>query len=428
MEKVERIQRMPGTQDVLPQDSWKWQYVEDKMRQAAHRYGYKEIRMPTFENIDLFRRGVGDTTDIVNKEMYDFIKGGREMALRPEGTAGVVRAVLENGLLASCPLPLKNYYIQSCFRYEKKQAGRLREFHQFGIECFGTQDPSADVETMMLAADLLGAVGVWDQVTLEINSIGCPACRPRYQQELKQYFLERKEKLCKTCLERLEKNPMRILDCKEESCQKVAKDAPVMVEYLCDDCVEHYGAVEMLLQEAGIAYVKNPRIVRGLDYYTKTVFEFIASGVGTQGTVCAGGRYDGLIDSLGGQPTPAVGFGMGIERLLMLIESQQTLPSPPAGPLLYAVGLGDLGRAECRKLIAKLRAAGCWGEFDIAGRSVKAQMKAAGRLEAAYVVVLGEDEIASGEVTLKQMQTGEEQKIRLENIVGQVIAGAGGVC
>ena len=414
---MEKYRRMPGTQDILPDESWKWQYIEEIMREMAHHYGYNEMRLPTFENIDLFRRGVGDTTDIVSKEMFDFIKGDREMVLRPEGTAGIVRAVLENGLLASSPLPLKNYYIQSCFRYEKMQKGRLREFHQFGIECFGAQQPEADVETIELAAKLLEKLNVADKVTLEINSIGCQKCRPAYHKDLKQYFEDKKDKLCKTCLVRLEKNPMRILDCKEENCKEIAKDAPVMLDYLCEECTDHFEKTKQLLDESKIPFVINPKIVRGLDYYTKTVFEFIASGVGTQGTVCAGGRYDGLIEVLGGQATPAVGFGLGQERLLMLMEQEEVFPAVPAGPLLYAVGMGDAGRKEARRLVRQLRDAGFMAEFDLSERSVKAQMKAAGRLNAVYTVVLGDSELESGKAALKRMEDGEQVETALADIV-----------
>ncbi|MDL2323798.1 histidine--tRNA ligase [Ruminococcaceae bacterium OttesenSCG-928-A16] len=406
--------RPRGTQDVLPQDSWKWQYIEDVIRGTARGYGYGEMRLPTFESTDLFARGVGDGTDIVAKEMYTFEdKGGRSITLRPEGTAGVARAVLENGLLASSPLPLKSYYIQSCFRYEKAQKGRLREFHQFGIECFGTHEPVSDVETMLVARDVFKKLGVNDSITLEINSIGCPKCRPAYNQKLREYFESQREELCPTCKQRLEKNPMRILDCKEEKCQKIAAGAPVMLDYLCEDCTTHFEEVKNLLAEADAAYVINPRIVRGLDYYTNTVFEFIAEGVGTQGTVCAGGRYNGLIEQFGGQPTPAVGYGMGLERLLMLMEEQGKLPEEKQGPLLYAVGQSEAGRKAARLLVAGLRNAGFPAEYDLANRSVKAQMKAAGRLNAAYTVVLGDDEVSSGKAVLKNMETREESEIVL---------------
>lgn len=409
--------RPRGTQDVLPGDVWKWQIAEDKIRSLAARFGYKEIRLPTFENTELFARGVGEGTDIVGKEMYTFEdKGGRSLTLRPEGTAGVVRAVLENGLLASSPLPLKSYYLQSCFRYEKMQKGRYREFHQFGVECFGTAEPVADAEVIQLAAQLLREFDIAEDVKLQLNSIGCPKCRPAYNQKLREYFEQFEDVLCPTCKERLKTNPARILDCKEERCQKVAKDAPMMLDYLCEECEEHFGEVKALLGEAGIAFEINPRIVRGLDYYTKTVFEFVAEGVGTQGTVCGGGRYDGLIEELGGQPTSAVGFGMGEERLLMALEEQGKLPQPPAGPVLYAVALGNAGRAAARKLVAELRHKGMWAELDLANRSVKAQMKAADRAQADYTVVIGDDEVAQGKVKLKRMADGTEQETELVHV------------
>lgn len=415
--------RPRGTQDVLPQESWKWQYIEDAIRQTAHNYGYGEIRLPTFESTEVFSRGVGDTTDIVSKEMYTFEdKGGRSVTLRPEGTSGVVRAVLENGLLASSPMPLKAYYIQSCFRYEKAQKGRLREFHQFGIECFGTHEPEADVETILVARDVFRRLGLTDCITLEINAIGCPKCRPAYHKKLKEFFEERRADLCPTCIERLDKNPMRILDCKEERCRQVAKNAPVMLDYLCEDCAGHFEAVKGMLDESGTDYTVNARIVRGLDYYTNTVFEFIAEGVGTQGTVCGGGRYDGLIEQFDGQPTPGVGFGMGQERLLMLLEEQNLLPEAAPVPVLYAVGQSEAGRKAARALVASLRGVGFWAETDLAARSVKAQMKAANRLNARYTVVLGDSEVESGKAVLKDMQSKEEHEISLQDRADGVLS------
>ncbi len=413
----DKFARPRGTQDILPDESWKWQHLEDIMRQTVTLYGYRELRMPTFEHTEVFSRSVGETTDIVSKEMYTFTdKGDRSVTLRPEGTAGMVRAVLENGLLATSPLPLKNYYIQSCFRYEKAQKGRLREFHQLGIECFGTHEPAADVEAMAVAVSLWDAFGVADAITLEVNSIGCPSCRPTYHQALVAYFEARKDDLCDTCLERLDKNPMRILDCKNEQCAEIAADAPVMLDYLCDACAEHFDEVRRLLDARQIAYVLNPRIVRGLDYYTNTVFEFIADGVGTQGTVCAGGRYDGLIEQMGGQPTPAVGFGLGMERLLLLTEEKETLKEPPQGPLLYVVAADDAGRDLAGELVAALRAAGLYAEHDLSARSFRAQMKSANQLNAVYSVVLGSSEVKSGEVTLKHMQSAEEITLPLEQV------------
>ncbi len=405
-----------GTLDILPSDVHKWHYVENLIHQTAHLYGYEEIRLPTFESTELFARGVGEGTDIVSKEMYTFLdKGGRSITLRPEGTAGVVRAVLENGLLSSSPLPLKNYYLQSCFRYENSQKGRYREFHQFGIECFGTSDPSADVETMLLARSLFQTLELNADITLEINSIGCPTCRPTYLKELTAYFEEYKSTLCPTCLERLEKNPMRLLDCKEEKCHAISANAPRSVDYLCEECDDHFSIVKSQLDGLGLPYVVNTHMVRGLDYYTKTVFEFIANGVGTQGTVCAGGRYDGLIQELGGAPTPGVGFGMGVERVIMLLEQKGNVPSA-SGPVMFAVGMGDSGRAAARKLAYDMRRENLQCEYDISARSVKAQMKAAGRLNAQYTMVLGDEEISSGIARIKRMSDGSQAEISLDKV------------
>lgn len=410
-----------GTQDVLPQESWKWQYIEACIRNIAHTNGYSEIRTPTFESTEVFARGVGSGTDIVSKEMYTFEdKGGRSITLRPEGTAGVTRAILENGLLASSPLPIKAYYLQSCFRYEKAQKGRLREFHQFGLECFGTHKPISDVEAILVAHQVFVKLGIQDFISLEINSIGCPKCRPIYNQKLKEYFTENIDDLCHTCKERLEKNPMRILDCKEENCQKIAAKAPLITAFLCEDCVEHFGHVQSLLAEYEIPFLVNPRIVRGLDYYTNTVFEFIADGVGTQGTVCGGGRYDKLVEEFGGQPTPAVGFGMGLERLLMLLEELGKLPHTPPAPALYLVGQSEEGRKVVRKLTAQLRALGIWAEMDTANRSTKAQMKAANRLNSKYAVVLGDNEITSKTAVLKNMSDKTEYVLSLSNATDEI--------
>lgn len=310
-----------GTKDVLPQDAYKIQYIEATARETAADFGYKEIRTPVFEHTELFQRGVGDTTDVVQKEMYTFDdKGGRSITLRPEGTAGAARAFLENGLCNEA-LPQKVYYLVSCYRYEKPQAGRLREFHQFGVECFGTQSPLADAELIALASAVFDRLGVTG-LRLEINSIGCPTCRAKYYDALRSYFAARKDELCDTCQGRLERNPMRILDCKSPVCQEIAKDAPAVTDYLCDECREHFDKVQSYLKAQNIDYTVNPRIVRGLDYYTKTVFEFVSDSIGAQGTVCGGGRYDGLIDELGGQKTPSLGFGLGLERLQLLMEAQ----------------------------------------------------------------------------------------------------------
>ncbi len=307
-----------GTKDVLPKDVYKNQYIEATCLGVAEQFGYKEIRTPVFEHTELFQRGVGDTTDVVQKEMYTFDdKGGRSITLRPEGTAGAVRSYLENGLCNEA-LPQKVCYNTSCYRYEKPQAGRLREFHQFGVECFGSASPLADAEIIALAKAIFDNLEVKD-LSLEINSIGCPTCRAEYHKALKEYFNARKDELCDTCKDRLDRNPMRILDCKSPVCSEIAKDAPVMLDYLCEECKEHFDKVQEYLKAQRIEFNINPKIVRGLDYYTKTVFEFVSDSIGAQGTVCGGGRYDGLVEELGGQKTASLGFGMGLERLMLLM-------------------------------------------------------------------------------------------------------------
>lgn len=403
-----------GTQDVLPAESGKWLALEEILRKTTALYGYREIRLPTFESTEVFARGVGDTTDIVGKEMYTFTdKGGRSITLRPEGTSGTVRAVLEAGLLGSAPMPVKAYYLQSCFRYEKAQKGRLREFHQLGIECFGTNAPESDAEVIETGAHILCAVGV-KKVRLEINSIGCKECRPHYHDALRRYFSGHKAALCETCIERLERNPMRILDCKCESCQKIAKDAPVMLDYLCDDCKAHFEAVKRRLDDAGLAYAVNPTIVRGLDYYSNTVFEFIHEGVGTQGTICGGGRYNGLVEQFGGAATPGVGFGMGIERLLLAAEDEGVKLQRDEAPVLYTASIGDAGKREAARLTALLRQNGLYAEYDVVGRGLKAQMKYADKLGAKYTCVLGDDEIAAGKALIKRMAGGVQFEAALD--------------
>ena len=322
-----------GTKDVVPSESYKWHFIEDKARQIAKEFCMREIRTPVFEHTELFLRGVGDTTDIVNKEMYTFNdKGGRSITLKPEGTAGVARAFIENGL-GENPQPTKMYYITPVFRYERPQAGRLREHHQFGVEIYGSATPQADAEVILIARAMLNKVGIKDDMlSLNINSIGCPKCRADYNRALKEYFSARIDGMCSTCRERLDKNPLRILDCKEEGCRKIAADAPVILDYLCDDCKNHHEQLRSALEAAGVKYTINPHIVRGLDYYTRTVFEFISTAIGAQGTVCGGGRYDGLVQEVGGKPTPAAGFGMGIERLLMVMQNTGIVIPEPAGP------------------------------------------------------------------------------------------------
>ncbi|MBP5617859.1 MAG: histidine--tRNA ligase, partial [Clostridia bacterium] len=382
------------------------------LTETARLYGFKEMRTPVFEFTELFNRSVGDTTDVVQKEMYTFDdNGGRSISLRPEGTAGAVRAFLEHGLHNEA-LPAKISYLTSCYRYEKPQAGRLREFHQFGVECFGAASPAADGEVIALAASAFDALGV-KNLRLELNSIGCPHCRPQYTQALKDYFAAHADELCDTCRGRLERNPMRILDCKSPVCAAIAEKAPFVTDFLCDDCRAHQQGVEAHLQARGIAYVNNPRIVRGLDYYTRTVFEFISSDLGAQATVCGGGRYDGLIEQMGGPSVPALGFGMGLERLLMVMEAQGCLFPEDKPCQVYLAPMGEAASLEATKLCGLLRDEGFSAETDLAGRGLKAQMKYANKLGARYTVVLGDEEREKKAARLKNMLTGEEKEIAL---------------
>lgn len=402
-----------GAEDVLPKDSYKWQLVEDIMRSEAAAYGFKEIRTPVFEHTELFQRGVGDTTDVVQKEMYTFnTKGGTSITLRPEGTAGAARALLEHAIYND-GLPVKTYYFDSCYRYEKKQANRYREFHQFGVEVFGTANPAADAEIISLASTLFDRLGVVD-LQLEINSIGCPECRAKYHEALRKYFESYKGEICETCLSRLEKNPMRILDCKSPICSKIAENAPVVLDYLCDECNDHFEKVKGYLDSAEIPYVVNPKVVRGLDYYTKTVFEFVTTSLGSQGTVCGGGRYDGLIEEIGGQHTPSLGFGLGMERLLALMEEQKIeIPAPPTCDL-YIAGLGDEAQKKAFNLVKEVRETSLIAECDIVGRSLRAQMKYADKIGAKFSMVIGDDEITNNKAILKNMETGEKTEVPLD--------------
>lgn len=416
---MELITKRPkGTQDVKPSDVYKWHTVEQIAAETAECYGFREIRFPTFENTKLFKRSVGDSTDVVQKEMYGVTakssangKDDDDFTLRPEGTAGAARAVLENGMLSDA-LPQKVYYNISCFRHEKPQAGRLREFHQFGAEMYGSASPAADAEMIAMVDAFLRRLGI-KGVALNINSIGCPKCRGEYHKALKSYFEGRKDELCGTCRERLEKNPMRILDCKSPICQGIAKDAPVILDYLCEDCSSHFEKLKKNLTAMGIEYTVNPKIVRGLDYYTKTVFEFVTTSIGAQGTVCGGGRYDGLIEQLGGDPTPALGFAMGIERLIMTMDSQNCDFIEPKKCSLYIAAMDETALEKAIILTKTLRDDGIWAEYDLAGRGLKAQMKYANKLGADFSMVLGSNEIESGKANLKNMETGEQTEISL---------------
>ena len=405
-----------GTNDVLPEDSHKWHFVEQKLLETAGLYGYREIRVPVFEHTEVFIKNVGDTTDVVQKEMYTFTdKGDRSITLRPEFTAGALRSIVEHSLTAAA-LPVKVCYLGGCYRYEKPQAGRLREFHQFGVECIGAATPLADAEVISLANQLLADIGI-KKISLEINSIGCPTCRAEYHKALKAYFEAKSADLCGTCQDRLERNPMRILDCKSPVCADIAKDAPVVIDFLCDECREHFEKVKSYLDAMEISYKINPRIVRGLDYYTRTVFEFVSGDIGAQSTVCGGGRYDGLLENMGGQAQPGLGFAMGVERLLMVLESQQA--EIPEAPLcdIYIAPMGDAAALKAAMLCKDLRAEGFEAATDIVGRGLKAQMRYANKLGAKYTLVLGDSEIESGKAKLKCMADGTETEVDINFLI-----------
>ena len=405
--------KIKGTEDVLPKQSYRWQFIEKIMREESKAYGFKEIRTPVFEHTELFARGVGQTTDVVQKEMYTFTtKGGESVTLRPEGTAGAARAVLEHAL-DNEGLPIKASYFVSCYRYEKPQAGRLREFHQFGLEEYGTQSPAADAELICAAQSVLDRLGL-DQIHLELNSIGCPECRAKYNQALREYFGQFKDRLCDTCLSRLEKNPMRLLDCKSPQDQELAKDAPKITDYLCEECENHFSEVKRYLDSAGVEYTVNPKIVRGLDYYTKTVFEFVTDCIGAQGTVCGGGRYDGLIEELGGKHMPSLGFAMGLERLLMVMDAQGIVIPDDDKCALYIATMGDDAKVKAFELLRRVRECGLIAETDVVGRGLRAQMKYADKIGAKYSLVLGDNELSDNKAKVKNMETGEQTELALD--------------
>ena len=409
-----------GTKDVLPNQSCKWQFIEKSARETAEIFNIKEVHTPVFEHTELFLRGVGETTDVVNKEMYTFEdKGGRSITLKPEGTAGAVRLFIENGL-ASTPMPLKTYYITPCFRYERPQAGRLREFHQFGVEVFGAKSAETDAEVIFAASTFLNKLGI-KKTELQINSIGCRICRAEYNKALKEYFRPHLAEMCETCRSRFDKNPLRMLDCKEEKCKKITAGAPKILDFLCEDCNTHFEKVKSLLSANKVPYVVNSGIVRGLDYYTKTVFEFVSTDIGAQGAVCAGGRYDNLVEELGGPSLPAIGFAAGIERLMLLMEN--TGVSFPDGqkPLIYVAGMDDATRAKAFEIVARLRANGVNAEADLMERSVKAQFKYADKLGAQYVAVIGGNELIAGEANIKNMTEGTQTAVKFDEIYSYLI-------
>lgn len=408
-----------GTKDILPDTVGDWNYVEGEIRELCRRFGYSEIRTPIFEHTELFKRGIGEGTDVVDKEMYTFTdRGERSITLRPENTASAVRAYLQNKLYAQSNL-VKLFYIGSMFRYDRPQAGRMREFHQFGVEALGEANPAVDAEVILLAMNLLEGLGLKD-LELSINSVGCPKCRSKYRTMLQDFFRDKLEDLCEDCRSRFERSPLRILDCKKDSDKPYMADAPKITDCLCEECAEHFAKLKELLTSAGISFTHDPRLVRGLDYYTKTAFEIKYPPLGAQSAVAGGGRYDGLIEEMGGNPTPAVGFATGLERLLLALESQNLLPEKNRSVDAYVVALGETAQAEGFKLLNSLRQQGLSAAMDFAGRSMKAQMKQANKLGAKYSVILGEDEIAEGVVMLRSMEDSSQAKVPMNQVAEKI--------
>lgn len=409
-----------GTKDLLPSESYKWQYIENTAREVAKTFGISEIRTPTFEHTEVFLRGVGEGTDIVNKEMYTFLdKGGRSITLKPEGTAGVARAFVENGLFNSA-LPVKLFYISQCFRYERPQAGRLREFHQFGIELLGSKDANIDAEAIIFAKAFFDKLSV-KGLTLYINSIGCKECRGKYEEALKSYLKANLDNLCPLCRERFEKNPLRILDCKNEDCKKITDNAPSIIDYICEDCSTHFDKVKRLLDLSGVEYKVNPKIVRGLDYYTKTVFEFVSENIGAQGTVCGGGRYDGLVEQLGGASVPGIGFALGIERLILLLSSIGVEIPNQGRVKIYVAPMGEKEAEVAFTLVNDMRKKGVVAELDHMQRGIKAQFKYADKINAEYVAVIGSSELENKQVKVKKMSDGTEIMVDFDQLSDYVL-------
>ena len=405
------IQGQKGTKDMLPSEAYKWNYIADKLRKISEEYGIREIRTPMFEATELFERGVGETTDVVQKEMYTFEdKGGRSITLKPEGTAPAVRAFIEHSLYADAQ-PTKMFYFTDCFRYEKMQKGRLRQFHQYGIEVFGSQEASIDAEIISLVMRSLDEFGI-KGISLNINSLGCPSCRAKYNEALKEYLKSNYDDLCETCKTRFEKNPMRIIDCKEKKCKEIVKNAPIILDFICDECKEHFEKLKNYLTAMGIEYNVDPQIVRGLDYYSKTVFEVIKDGL----TICGGGRYDYLVEEIGGPKTPAMGFGLGLERLLLTLEEEGIKIEEPNRCDLFIGSMGDNAKLKAKKLAFDLRKEGLKVDIDHLGKSVKAQMKYANKIGARFTFVIGDSEIQENMVNVKRMSDGEKFVVALDNI------------
>lgn len=409
-----------GTKDVLPSDVYKWTYVEKMFSDICEKFGYKAIRTPVFEHTELFKRGVGETTDIVQKEMYTFTdNGGRDITLKPEGTAPVVRAFVENKLYADAQ-PTKLFYITPCFRYERPQAGRLRAFHQFGVEVFGAKNPSVDAEVISIAMTFFDKLGL-DNLELRINSIGCPECRNKYNEALREFLKKKLDNLCTTCVDRYERNPMRIIDCKKEECQQELKDVPLILDYICDDCKDHFEKFQKYLSVMGLEFEIDPKIVRGLDYYNRTAFEIISKKIGSQSTVCGGGRYDGLVEEIGGPSTPGVGFGLGIERLLLTLEKNNLDVPKPKGLDVFIVTMGDRAYEKAVEISYKLRSNMVSVDIDHLSRSMKAQFKYSDKMNSTYTIVIGDNELDNNVVSLKNMDTGDQVEVSLDCVIDEII-------
>lgn len=409
-----------GTKDITPKDVYKWHYVEKKFREICALYGYEEIRTPIFEHTEVFARSVGDTTDVVQKEMYSFTdRGDRQLSLKPEGTAGVIRSFIENKMYADTQ-PTKLYYITPCFRYERPQAGRQRQFHQFGIEVLGSDGPSVDAEVISLAVQFFNEMGL-KNLSVNINSVGCPTCREEYNRKLKEYLDKKVDVLCETCLERKDKNPMRVIDCKNPTCKENLNDIPFMVDHICDDCKDHFEKLQTYLKEMDINFVVDKTIVRGLDYYKKTAFEIISNDIGSQSTVCGGGRYDGLVEQLGGpKGVSGIGFALGAERLLLTMENNNIEIENPYATDIFIVTIGDEAKTKSFKLLKDLRTNHISAENDHLDRSVKAQFKYSDKINAKFTIVIGDDELANDTATLKNMSTSEQTTIKLSEIVQEL--------
>lgn len=409
-----------GTKDIIPAEAYKWNYLEGKFRDLCRLYGYEEIRTPVFEHTELFKRGVGDTTDIVQKEMYTFKdRGDRDLTLKPEGTAGVIRAFIENKMYAETQ-PTKLFYITPCFRYERPQSGRQRQFHQFGVEAIGSDTPSLDAEVISLAMQFLGEAGLKD-LTVSINSVGCPICREEYNKLLKDYLSAKADVLCDLCNDRRDKNPMRVIDCKNETCQANIVDIPLMADHLCDDCKDHFTKLKSYLDEMGINYLVDKKIVRGLDYYKRTAFEIISNDLGAQSTVCGGGRYDGLVEQIGGPSGySGIGFGLGAERLLLTLEANGVEIDNPNHTDIFVVTIGDRAKLKSFSILKDLRVNHISADKDHLDRSLKAQFKYSNKINSRYTIVIGDDELDKDEATLKNMETGDQKLIKISELVNEL--------